>query len=187
METGVTTGLSEDTSHSLCSPAGSPVPSWKHLALCSGYWCPSVSTALSVPRKVGASSARFYVSHGARHRPLYIVGTETNWIKATIKSRTTWSRIWFHSTLVSWYHHGQRVALLFPRNEKQNKKACGLAQWNIKQLPPRLGAMVCVVVTESRRRAERKARDQTTIIRSLLSSLGRVLVLKGHLFSLMQN
>ena len=47
--------------------------------------------------------------------------------------------------------------------------------------------MVCVVVTESRRWAERKACDQTTIIRSLLSTLGRVLVLKGRLFSLTQN
>lgn len=48
-------------------------------------------------------------------------------------------------------------------------------------------AMVCVVVTESRKRAEREVYDQTTIFRSLLSFLGRVLVLKGHLFSLMQN
>lgn len=47
--------------------------------------------------------------------------------------------------------------------------------------------VVCVVGTESRRLGERKADDQTTNIRSLLSPLERVLVLKGHLFLLMKN
>lgn len=65
--TGVTTGLSEDTLTVFPLPAGWPVPSWKQLALRSAYWCLSVLTALSVPWKVRASSASFYVSRGVKY------------------------------------------------------------------------------------------------------------------------